>query len=157
MLDLDNLTNNNTDTDTGDFSLESILAEYSDFDAGKAAERETVSRSRQIVYEALGETSFSGGLDSVEADDTVDAAYEEPEPEPEHSPAPAQDYYRTAGQYTHRLRRSFERFGRHVNVPAEDEYTPEPAGEPDFAGDDDVKVYRPAHSIMPDGDEDVKI
>ena len=157
MLDLDNLTNNNTDTDTGDFSLESILAEYSDFDAGKAAERETVSRSRQIVYEALGETSFSGGLDSVEADDTVDAAYEEPEPEPEYSPAPAQDYYRTAGQYTHRLRRSFERFGRHVNVPAEDEYTPEPAGEPDFAGDDDVKVYRPAHSIMPDGDEDVKI
>ena len=56
MLDIDNLTENNNTDIYDELSLESILAEYSDFDAEKAAERETLSRSRQIVYEALGET-----------------------------------------------------------------------------------------------------
>ena len=120
MLDLDNLTNNNNTDIDDDLSLESILAEYADFDEEKAASRETEARSRQIVYEALGETEFSGGIDSREAEDTVDAYYPEPEPSPE----PEQDYYRTAMSYSNRLRRSFERFGSRINVPAEDEYTP---------------------------------
>lgn len=152
MLDLDNLTNNNNTDIDDDLSLESILAEYADFDEEKAASRETEARSRQIVYEALGETEFSGGIDSREAEDTVDAYYAEPEPSPE----PERDYYRTAMSYSNRLRRSFERFGSRINVPAEDEYTPEPAGEPDFALDDDVKVYRP-RTQLPEGDEDVKV
>lgn len=156
MLDIDNLTENNNTDIYDELSLESILAEYSDFDAEKAAERETLSRSRQIVYEALGETEFSGGLDSVQADDTTDAYCDEPEPEPQPD-GHVRDYYRTASSYSQRLRRSFERFGKRVNAPDPDEYTPEPEGEPDFAGDDDVKVYRPAHSILPEGDEDVKV
>ena len=56
MLDLDSLTNNNNTDIDDDLSLESILAEYADFDEEKAASRETEARSRQIVYEALGET-----------------------------------------------------------------------------------------------------
>ncbi|HIS66285.1 MAG TPA: hypothetical protein IAC18_01855, partial [Candidatus Scatomorpha merdipullorum] len=181
----------NTNSEIYDeLSLESILAEYSDFDAEKAAVRDTAERSRQIVYEALGETQFSGGVERDDADGEEiysDGPYDSagpyaytyapefgapagpeyaPEPEyedeseyaPEPGYAPARDYYRSAGQYTHRLRRGFERFGRHVNPPAEDEYTPEPAGEPDFAGDDDVKVYRPAAQFTPpEGDEDVKV
>ena len=113
MLDLDNLTNNNNTDIDDDLSLESILAEYADFDEEKAASRETEARSRQIVYEALGETEFSGGIDSREAEDTVDAYYAEPEPSPE----PERDYYRTAMSYSNRLRRSFERFGSRINVP----------------------------------------
>ena len=180
----------NTNSEIYDeLSLESILAEYSDFDAEKAAGHDTAERSRQIVYEALGETQFSGGVERDDADGEeiysagpYDSAgpyaytyapefgapagpdyapepeYEPPEYEPEPGYAPARDYYRSAGQYTHRLRRGFERFGRHVNPPAEDEYTPEPAGEPDFAGDDDVKVYQPAAQFTPpEGDEDVKV
>ena len=70
MPDTDKLTTDNM-TDE-DFSLESILAEYSDFDLEKAAERETEARSKQIIYEALGETEFSGGLTSDEAADGAD-------------------------------------------------------------------------------------
>ena len=45
----------NTNSEIYDeLSLESILAEYSDFDAEKAAGHDTAERSRQIVYEALG-------------------------------------------------------------------------------------------------------
>ncbi len=152
MLDTENLTNDNINIEntSDDLSLESILAEYADFDAEKAEARDTTERARQIVYESLGET-LSAGIDSSEANETVDAFYNEPEPEPEH------DYYSEASGYAGRLRRSFERFGRRVNIPSEDEFTPEPGGEPDFAGDDDVKVYRPASSILPDGDEDVKV
>ena len=103
MLDIDNLTENNNTDIYDELSLESILAEYSDFDAEKAAERETLSRSRQIVYEALGETEFSGGLDSVQADDTTDAYYDEPEPESEPQPdGHVRDYYRTASSYSQR-------------------------------------------------------
>ena len=59
----------NTNSEIYDeLSLESILAEYSDFDAEKAAVRDTAERSRQIVYEALGETQFSGGVERDDAD-----------------------------------------------------------------------------------------
>ena len=157
MLDLDNLTNENNGTDNiyDDISLESILAEYADFDAGRAEARETADRSKQIVYEALGETEFSGGIDSFSpaAESTVEAYYE---PEQEPSASPAQDYYRTAASYSHRLRRGFESLDRRINDTAGDERTPEPGGEPDFAGDDDVKVYRPRVQL-PEGDEDVKV
>ncbi len=153
MLDTENLTNNNIDTDD-EFSLGSILAEFGNFDSDKAAQRDTEARSRQIVYEVLGET-FLGGVESGEAEDTVDSYYDEPEADDE-AETERSSYYDKAAEYTGRLRRGLERFDRRVNVPAEDEYTPDPSGEPDFAGDDDVKVYRPRTSL-PEGDEDVKV
>lgn len=157
MYDTEKLTSENTYSNTDDLSLESILAEYADFDVDKAAERDTAERSKQIVYESLGETEFSGGLTSADAEGTQDD-YGYPVTEPVDQPQDTDSYYRAASQYTNRLRRGFERFGRSVNVPAEDEYTPEPAHEPEFASDDDVKVYRPASAFtMPEGDEDVKV
>ena len=156
MLDTEKLTNENNDI-YDDFSLESILAEYAAFDAEKAAGGDNVERSRQIVYEALGETEFSGGIASEEAEDTVEAYYDEAEPGPEPQEAPPADAVRRAGQYTRRLRRGFERFSRRVDPPARDSGPEEPVPEPEFAEDDDVKVYRPAHSSLPEGDEDVKL
>lgn len=157
MYDTEKLTSENTYNDTDDLSLESILAEYADFDVDKAAERDTAERSKQIVYESLGETEFSGGLTSSDAEGTQDD-YAYPVTEPVYEPQGTDSYYRAATQYTNRLRRGFERFGRRVNVPAEDEYTPEPEHEPEFASDDDVKVYRPAGAVSePDEDEDVKV
>ena len=152
MLDTEKLTQENDIY--SELSLESILAEYADFDAGLAAEGSTSERSKQIVYEALGETEFSGGLTDDDAALTEDA-HEPPPPEtPEPYPAEPE---RAAGRYTRRLRRGIERFGRRVEPPAEPESAPEPEGEPDFASDDDVKVYRPASAPLPEGDEDVKV
>lgn len=152
LLDTEKLTQENDIY--SELSLESILAEYADFDAGLAAEGSTSERSKQIVYEALGETEFSGGLTDDDAALTEDA-HEPPAPEtPEPYPAEPE---RAAGRYTRRLRRGIERFGRRVEPPAEPESAPEPEGEPDFASDDDVKVYRPASAPLPEGDEDVKV
>ena len=182
LPDTDKLTTDNM-TDE-DFSLESILAEYSDFDLEKAAERETEARSKQIIYEALGETEFSGGLTSDEAADGADECGEGC------AAGPDTDPYRVATRYTHRLRRSFERIGRRrredaageaVVTPAAEEPEPwaepyEPGAEqepyepgagteppeadawPEPGDDDDVKVYRPAKEFSPpEGDEDVKL
>ena len=88
MLDTEKLTNETQNDIYDDFSLESILAEYSDYDPELAAQGDTASRSKQIVYEALGETGFSGGVESSspEAEETVGAYAEEGpaegEPEP---------------------------------------------------------------------------
>ena len=106
MLDTEKLTQENDIY--SELSLESILAEYADFDAGLAAEGSTSERSKQIVYEALGETEFSGGLTDDDAALTEDA-HEPPPPEtPEPYPAEPE---RAAGRYTRRLRRGIERFG----------------------------------------------
>lgn len=142
MLDIDKLTTENDESP----SLESILAEYADYpDAAPYASPEPeVSPESSIDFE-----DEDGGL--YAGIDSDSAGYASP-PEPEYEP----DYEREAYGYTGRLRRSFERLTRRVSVPEEDEYTPEPSGEPDFAGDDDVKVYRPS-AQLPDGDEDVKV
>ena len=133
MLDTEKLTQENDIY--SELSLESILAEYADFDAGLAAEGSTAERSKQIVYEALGETEFSGGLTDDDAALTEDA-HEPPAPEtPEPYPAEPE---RAAGRYTRRLRRGIERFGRRVEPPAEpesDEPMLEDMGE--NAGDED--------------------
>lgn len=146
MLDLDNLTTEN-DTDS-DISLESILAEYADYPSGAP---EPEPRASEVEYESSGDELYAG-IDSAGAEDTVDAYYDDPD----YAPAPEPDFHAEAASYTGRLRRSFERFGRRVNVPDADEYTPEPPGEPDFGDDDDVKVYRP-RTALPEGDEDVKV
>ena len=179
MFDNEKTTTINND----ELSLESIIAEYSDFDPEKAAGRDTAERSRQIVYEALGETEFSGGVESAspEAEATVEAYHDELYPEPPEFAPPEPERRRGAGRYSRRLRRGFERFGRPRRPepePYPDEgadyaaadagagwedaygagYVPEPAGEPEFAGDDDVKVYRPKGAFVPpEGDEDVKL
>ena len=142
MLDIDKLTTENDESP----SLESILAEYADYpDAAPYASPEPeVSPESSIDFE-----DEDGGL--YAGIDSDSAGYASP-PEPEYEP----DYEREAYGCTGRLRRSFERLTRRVSVPEEDEYTPEPSGEPDFAGDDDVKVYRPS-AQLPDGDEDVKV
>ena len=165
MFETEKLTNN---TDIYDeLSLESILAEYADFDADKAAERDTAERSKQIIYESIGETEFSGGFTSDEAEATADAYYPEPEPEPEPE-QPKRDYRRAAGRYTRRLRRGLERFGRREDVSPEQEFevpstdvsgldTERPSGTY-FDEDDDVKVYSPSSEFAPpEGDEDVKV
>ena len=77
------------------------------FDAEAAAAGETASRARQIVYESLGETGFSGGVESVEADSTAEPAPDlSPEQEPDRH---VQDYCRRASGYTGRLRRGLGR------------------------------------------------
>ena len=106
MRETDNLNQDNLDI-YGELSLESILAEYADFDAEAAAAGETASRARQIVYESLGETGFSGGVESVEADSTAEPAPDlSPEQEPDRH---VQDYCRRASGYTGRLRRGLGR------------------------------------------------
>ena len=139
MLDIDNLTTENDETP----SLESILAEYADYPDVPPEAEEPASDAVQL--ESDGEDIPAVQLDSDEAE-----YYSPPEPEPKH------DYISEAARYTGRLRRSFERFSHRVSVPEEHEPTPEPAGEPDFAGDDDVKVYSPRFA-PPEGDEDVKV
>ncbi len=151
MLDIDNLTTENDEAP----SLESILAEYADY-PGPAPEPgqepsgdgyeppEDYTSEHGIDFESDGPGLYAG-IDSGTAE------YSSP-PEPIQEP----DYERDAYGYHGRLRRGFERLRRKVSVPEADEYTPEPAGEPDFAGDDDVKVYRPS-TQLPEGDEDVKV